>query len=298
MTGANIVDKEMTTVDEMDNIIAQVITETAQMDTDVEEPVGSRADSIPEIGETVFVGTVVGEPIVQRSDETEDSIGISFAEFAAIDFPVLTSETDRMFEMGSITDSACKNQLVVVSVRYGPFNPYIPIRSMTIGKSRVTIDPIAIHTSWRSNSDIASVTSIGYQRMSANGESSTTMHQLLHASMSHPILPPDDPKKIISTFQPNLASLLIISIGVVMPKRGNGSSRPQPPPDDQRRPSGGSGSIGSGGDGSSQRRGSGGSSKKRHSSSSGGVHHSSGGGGPVGPIRRDAEYWICGKRKF
>ncbi|KZV30806.1 hypothetical protein F511_33840 [Dorcoceras hygrometricum] len=41
---------------------------------------------------------------------------------------------------------------------YGPFDPYIPIRSTTIGKSRVAIDPIAMHTSWRSNSDIASVT--------------------------------------------------------------------------------------------------------------------------------------------
>ncbi|KZT75750.1 hypothetical protein F511_47218 [Dorcoceras hygrometricum] len=48
-----------------------------------------------------------------------------------------------------ITDSAYKNQLVVVSVRYGPFNPYISIRSTTIGKSRVAIDPIAMHTSWR-----------------------------------------------------------------------------------------------------------------------------------------------------
>ncbi|KZV21464.1 LOB domain-containing protein 1-like [Dorcoceras hygrometricum] len=82
-------------------------------------------------------------------------------------------------------------------------------------------------------------------------------------------------------------------------KKGEGgSSRPQPPPDDQSRPSGGNGSIGSGGDGSNQRRDRSGSSKKRHSSSSGGVHHSSGGGGPVGPIRRDAEYWICGKRQF
>ncbi|KZV18145.1 hypothetical protein F511_28962 [Dorcoceras hygrometricum] len=77
---------------------------------------------------------------------------------------------------------------------YGPFNPYIPIRSTTIGKSRVAIDPIAMHTSWRSNSDIASVTSIGYPRMSASGESSTTMHRLLHASGSHPIPPPNDPK--------------------------------------------------------------------------------------------------------
>ncbi|KZV43891.1 hypothetical protein F511_33948 [Dorcoceras hygrometricum] len=95
---------------------------------------------------------------------------------------------------GSITDSACKNQLFVVSVQYGPFNPYIPIRSTTIGKSRVAIDLIAMHTSWRSNSDIASVTSIGYPCMSASGESSTTKHRLLHASGSHPIPPPNDPK--------------------------------------------------------------------------------------------------------
>ncbi|KZV46643.1 hypothetical protein F511_12957 [Dorcoceras hygrometricum] len=97
-----------------------------------------------------------------------------------------------------ITDSACKNQFVVVSVQYGPFNPYIPIRSTTIGKSRVAIDPIAMHTSWRSNSDIASVTSIGYPRMSASGESSTTMHRLLHVSGSQPIPTPYDPKDTAS----------------------------------------------------------------------------------------------------
>ncbi|KZV42401.1 triacylglycerol lipase [Dorcoceras hygrometricum] len=55
-----------------------------------------------------------------------------------------------------IIDSACKNQLVVVSVQYGPFNPYIPIISTTIGKSRVAKDPIATRTS----SDIASVTRV------------------------------------------------------------------------------------------------------------------------------------------
>ncbi|KZV26449.1 Copia-like retrotransposable element [Dorcoceras hygrometricum] len=93
-----------------------------------------------------------------------------------------------------ITDSSCKNQSVMVSVQYGPFNPYIPIRSTTIGKSRVAIDPIAMRTSWRSNSDIASATSIGYPRMSASGESSTTMHRLLHASGSYPIPTPHDPK--------------------------------------------------------------------------------------------------------
>ncbi|KZV32507.1 plastidial lipoyltransferase 2 [Dorcoceras hygrometricum] len=117
-----------------------------------------------------------------------------------------------------ITDSACKNQLVVVSVQYGPFNTYIPIRSTTIGKSRVAKDPITMHTSWRSNSDIASVTrqthspkthpvlwpeiyrtivssdNIGYPRMKASGESSTTNHRLLHALGPHPIPPPNDPK--------------------------------------------------------------------------------------------------------
>ncbi|KZV35539.1 Annexin [Dorcoceras hygrometricum] len=97
-----------------------------------------------------------------------------------------------------ITDSACKNQLVVVSVQYGPFYTYIPIRSTTIGKSRVAIDPIAMHTSWKSNSDIASVTSIGYPRMKASGESSTTKHRLLHASGPHPIPPPNDPNTCVT----------------------------------------------------------------------------------------------------
>ncbi|KZV29261.1 protein STICHEL [Dorcoceras hygrometricum] len=47
----------------------------------------------------------------------------------------------------------------MVSVQYGPFNTYIQIRSTTIGKSRVARDPITMYTSWRSNSDIACVTS-------------------------------------------------------------------------------------------------------------------------------------------
>ncbi|KZV41631.1 hypothetical protein F511_23128 [Dorcoceras hygrometricum] len=122
-------------------------------------------------------------------------------------------------DSAGITDSACKNQLVVVSVQYGPFNTYIPIRSTTIGISRVAIDPITMHTSWRSNSDIASVTrqthlpkthpvlrpeiyhtiissdSIGYPRMKASGESSTTKHRLLHSWGPYPIPPPNDPKQ-------------------------------------------------------------------------------------------------------
>ncbi|KZV41476.1 hypothetical protein F511_33182 [Dorcoceras hygrometricum] len=67
-----------------------------------------------------------------------------------------------------ITDSACKNQSVMVSVQYGPFNTYIPIRSTIIGKSRVARDPITMHTSWRSNSDITSITSARAKRCRIN----------------------------------------------------------------------------------------------------------------------------------
>ncbi|KZV46599.1 hypothetical protein F511_39335 [Dorcoceras hygrometricum] len=38
--------------------------------------------------------------------------------------------------------------------------------------------------------------SIGYPRMKASGESSTTKHRLLHTSGPHPIPPPNDPKKV------------------------------------------------------------------------------------------------------
>ncbi|KZV29046.1 hypothetical protein F511_15137 [Dorcoceras hygrometricum] len=58
-------------------------------------------NTIPEISETVVDGTIVEEQMIQRSNETENRTDISFAEFAALDFPVFTSETDRMFETGS-----------------------------------------------------------------------------------------------------------------------------------------------------------------------------------------------------
>ncbi|KZV57986.1 hypothetical protein F511_12475 [Dorcoceras hygrometricum] len=69
-----------------------------------------------------------------------------------------------------ITDSAYKNQSVMVSAQYGRFNTYIPIRSTTID-------------------------SIGYPRTKASGESSTK-HRLLHALGPHPIPPPDDPNRV------------------------------------------------------------------------------------------------------
>ncbi|KZV20530.1 hypothetical protein F511_30623 [Dorcoceras hygrometricum] len=50
--------------------------------------------------------------------------------------------------------------------------------------------------------------SIGYARMSASGESSTTMHRLLHASGSHPIPPPNDPN---TTKTPDLSTRQMVT---------------------------------------------------------------------------------------
>ncbi|KZV26288.1 hypothetical protein F511_38615 [Dorcoceras hygrometricum] len=98
-----------------------------------------------------------------------------------------------------ITDSACKNKSVMVSVQYGPFISNIPTESRTIGKSRVSRDPIDMHTSWRSivTSHVL-LDSIGYPCTRASGESSATKHRLLHASGPHPMPPPDDPMESIN----------------------------------------------------------------------------------------------------
>ncbi|KZV27491.1 hypothetical protein F511_24763 [Dorcoceras hygrometricum] len=80
---ADIVDKEISTADDVDNIIEQIIAETAQFETDVG---GSN------IGETNF-----GVQAVQRADEMEHWFNISYEEFVA-------READSMVESGSDTD--------------------------------------------------------------------------------------------------------------------------------------------------------------------------------------------------
>ncbi|KZV48337.1 hypothetical protein F511_24443 [Dorcoceras hygrometricum] len=64
---------------------------------------------------------------------------------------------------GPTTIAAPKSQFRTDPLDHGkaPSNiaPLSP-RSTTIGKSRVAIDPIAMHTAWRSNSDITSVTRV------------------------------------------------------------------------------------------------------------------------------------------
>ncbi|KZV25557.1 hypothetical protein F511_21630 [Dorcoceras hygrometricum] len=82
-TGADVVDKEISTADDVDDIIEQVIAETAQMDTDVEGTNVSRSN--------------VGDQAVQRANEMEHWFNISYEEFVA-------READRMVESGSDTD--------------------------------------------------------------------------------------------------------------------------------------------------------------------------------------------------
>ncbi|KZV43833.1 Region-like protein isoform 1 [Dorcoceras hygrometricum] len=68
---------------------------------------------------------------------------------------------------------------------------------------------------------------IGYPRMSASGESSTTMHRLLHASGSHPLPSPNDPNwfvlnQLVSNLPPISGQIMLLSYSSSAPiKRGH-----------------------------------------------------------------------------
>ncbi|KZV41531.1 hypothetical protein F511_32373 [Dorcoceras hygrometricum] len=79
----DVVDKEISTTDDVENIIEQVISETTQFETDV----GGK-----NVGETTF-----GDQAVQRADEMEHWFNVSYEEFVA-------READRMGESGSDTN--------------------------------------------------------------------------------------------------------------------------------------------------------------------------------------------------
>ncbi|KZV30755.1 hypothetical protein F511_03733 [Dorcoceras hygrometricum] len=107
-----------------------------------------------------------------------------------------------------ITDSACKNQLVMVSVQYGPFNTYIPIRSMTIGKPRVARDPITMHTSWRSNSDIASVTRVSMTLRVVRTNQYNQDLRLIHSTNGNHLESPNEGSSIDHQIQQMLFALI------------------------------------------------------------------------------------------
>ncbi|KZV55778.1 hypothetical protein F511_12261 [Dorcoceras hygrometricum] len=122
-----------------------------------------------------------------------------------------------------ITDSAFKNQLVMVSIQYGPFNTYIPIRSTTIDKSRVARDPITMHTSRRSNSDIAYVTSIDIhaQRRAVNPRQRSIdsyMHRDL--TQSRHLMTPTESNSSVLLVQPDegVSVLVVDRIGDYLPQ--------------------------------------------------------------------------------
>ncbi|KZV57173.1 hypothetical protein F511_13408 [Dorcoceras hygrometricum] len=126
-----------------------------------------------------------------------------------------------------ITDSACKNQLVVVSVQYGPFNPYIPIRSTTIGKSRVAIDPIAMHTSWRSNSDIASVTRVSMTFRVVRTNQYNQDLGIIHSTNGNHLESPNEGSSIYHQVKLQLAELVEHQKRIGNDKKGErGQSRP------------------------------------------------------------------------
>ncbi|KZV44697.1 hypothetical protein F511_34033 [Dorcoceras hygrometricum] len=97
-----------------------------------------------------------------------------------------------------------------VSGQFNEENPFVLISSVLLvqadeGVSILVVDRIGdIYRSLPRRADVIVTTvgarhkcqqdSIGYPRMKAGGESSTTKHRLLHASGPHPIPPPNDPK--------------------------------------------------------------------------------------------------------
>ncbi|KZV38119.1 hypothetical protein F511_38243 [Dorcoceras hygrometricum] len=135
-----------------------------------------------------------------------------------------------------ITDSSCKNQLVVVSVQYGPFNPYIPIRSTIIGKSRVAIDPIAMHTSWRSNSGIASATRVSMTFRVVRTNQYSQDLGLIHSTNGNHLESPNEGSSIdhqLLFTEPYVLRLPAVgdsdwrksgSVGLLLPKRFPGFS--------------------------------------------------------------------------
>ncbi|KZV48019.1 hypothetical protein F511_27670 [Dorcoceras hygrometricum] len=220
------------TADEVDNIIAKVITETEQMDTNVEEPVSSRADTIPEIGATVVVGTfvvgtVVGEQMIQRSDETEDRIDISFAEFAALDFLVFTSETDRMFETGILGWVTSWEVLVRQAADVAPLDlvGHVSCKS-------VMPDLNGVRQESRTQGDVLSVKLNEFQKGTRAHHALVTteledirkevkaMDEQLATIRSEMLEFRAQAQENHLNLSTQLGSLLIISIGVVMPKRG------------------------------------------------------------------------------
>ncbi|KZV32676.1 hypothetical protein F511_21223 [Dorcoceras hygrometricum] len=80
---ADVVDQEISTADDVDNIIEQLIAETAQFETDF---------GGTNVGETNF-----GDQAVQRADEMEHWFNVSYEEF-------VDREADRMVESGSDTN--------------------------------------------------------------------------------------------------------------------------------------------------------------------------------------------------
>ncbi|KZV33859.1 isoamylase 2, chloroplastic-like [Dorcoceras hygrometricum] len=98
-----------------------------------------------------------------------------------------------------ITDSACKNQCLwllkdLVTTDSACKNQWLAYSTvLSIHISRSDQRPLVNH-------------SIGYPRMSASGESSTTMHRILHASGSHPIPMPYDPNRLFPVNFPTALS--------------------------------------------------------------------------------------------
>ncbi|KZV54090.1 patatin-like protein 2 [Dorcoceras hygrometricum] len=247
-------------VDPVDQIIEQVIAETAQVETDV----GRTNDSGPD----------VEDQGVKTADETELWFNLSYEEFA-------TTEANRPVETGSdteeefVTEKGSDDKKRKDSSSLPQPHPDDQNRPSGGNGSRAD-DPR------RSGGDTvsregANIGGDGRRRGDSSGSPKRRRYdsddKKGEGSSSRPQLPPDDQNR---------------------PSGGNGSRA-----DDPRRSGGDTVSregANIGGDG--RRRGDSSGSPKRRRYDSGGGSGGRINYGPYLPPKRDDEYWISGKRQF
>ncbi|KZV48835.1 hypothetical protein F511_15484 [Dorcoceras hygrometricum] len=262
-----------TSADDVDIIIEQVIAETAQLEMDEGEPDVSKTD--------------VGAQETHRAGEPDQWFNLSYEVLYATDRPVETaSDTYEDIEPVDEVEIAADEQ----SARSSS-NADVDSRRWCISAyPAVASDQLLVALSKDFDDKLADI-----------------RNELLEFRVETQVQ--------LASLGTHLAELIAFLTKGSDDKRGEDSSirRPQPPPDDQNRPGGGSGSrpddhnrygrvsvsrdVGTrGSDSESRRRGDQSGSKRKRSSGGGessvrGIFY-----GLYLPPKRDAEYWITGKK--
>ncbi|KZV27803.1 Tau class glutathione S-transferase [Dorcoceras hygrometricum] len=144
----------------------------------------------------------------------------SYAQHIELKFPCGNHESSTCVTLNgsgiqlAVAPNHCGSEITISDlpngscVQYGPFNTYIPIRSTTIGKSRVARDPISMRTSWRSNSDITSVTRVSMTFRVVRTNQYNQDLGLIHSTNGNHLESPNEGSSIYHQQAPPLLSSL------------------------------------------------------------------------------------------